>query len=348
MGWLEDRWTWFFGFGVGEQAGVAGALVGSIALLWGIYTHFAKRSVSASSVSQSIKGSSATASGGAEAVVATGNVTIERDPLVNKVVETLTQQLQAKDQALSSLQEREQSLQAELRKAVFAIPKQTSIANSKARIKEALEQAAKGNTELAEAIFSEVAARKSAEGKAANREAAEAERHRGALAFLHNTDKALAAYRRATELDPDNVQGWTQLGHLLRRVGELEEAEAAYRKALALHDALGSKEGMANQYGNLGLVHRIRGDLDQAEAMHRNALALHEALGSKEGIANQYGSMGVVYQTRGDLDQAEAMHRNALALDEAGVFGPNRQKSALAPEAKSSRNRAMTACQEAY
>jgi protein O-GlcNAc transferase len=44
-----------------------------------------------------------------------------------------------------------------------------------------------------------------------------------------------------------------------------------HRQALELNQALGYKEGMANQYGNLGLVYRIRGDLDRAEAMYRQA-----------------------------------------------------------------------------
>ena len=30
-----------------------------------------------------------------------------------------------------------------------------------------------------------------------------------------------------------------------------------YRKALELNEALGRKEGMANQYGNLGIVYQI-------------------------------------------------------------------------------------------
>lgn len=180
-----------------------------------------------------------------------------------------------------------------MREAVSAIPKQTAISNAKTRIKEALEEAAQGNTQLAEAIFSEVAARKSAEGKAANREAAEAERHRGTLAFLHDTGKALAAYRRATELDPENAAGWNSLGHLLVRTGELNDAEAAYREVQSLGEATNDRELLAIAYANLGNVYRTRGDLEEAEAMHQKALALNEALGRKKGMANQYANHGI-------------------------------------------------------
>lgn len=187
----------------------------------------------------------------------------------------------------------------------------------KARIQEALEAAAKGDTRLAEEIFSEVEARKTAEGTAANREAAEAARHLGALAFLHDTDKSIAAYRRATELDPENADGWNRLGHLLSRTGALDEAEAAYRVVASRGEATNDQGVLAVAYGNLGNLYQTRGDLDEAEAMYRKGLALNEALGRKEYMAAIYGNLGILYQTRGDLDQAEAMYKQALALFQA-------------------------------
>jgi Flp pilus assembly protein TadD len=48
--------------------------------------------------------------------------------------------------------------------------------------------------------------------------------------------------------------------------------------------------------------------------MHRKALTLHETIGNKEGIANAYGNLGIMYQIRGDLDKAEAKYLKALSL----------------------------------
>ena len=181
-------------------------------------------------------------------------------------------------------------------------------------------------------------------------------RQKGALAFLHDTDAAMRAYTRATELDPDDPKGWNVLGNLHRRVGnldaaidsvervlalgnltthqptiavatgnlgilchsrgDLDQAQALYGKSLALYEALGDNEGMANQHGNLGLIFQTRGDLDQAEALHRKSLALYEALGNNEGMANQHGNLGNIYRTRGDLNLAERIYREALALYE--------------------------------
>ncbi|MBS0587978.1 MAG: tetratricopeptide repeat protein, partial [Proteobacteria bacterium] len=45
-------------------------------------------------------------------------------------------------------------------------------------------------------------------------------------------------------------------------------------------------------------------DLDQAIEYHQKALKIDQELGSKEGMANAYTNLGNVYKTRGDLDQA--------------------------------------------
>ncbi|MBU2549237.1 MAG: tetratricopeptide repeat protein, partial [Proteobacteria bacterium] len=49
------------------------------------------------------------------------------------------------------------------------------------------------------------------------------------------------------------------------------------------------KEGMANQYGNLGNVSQTRGDLEQAEAMYRKSLSLFESLGAKPMVEKVKG-----------------------------------------------------------
>jgi len=216
---------------------------------------------------------------------------------------------------------------------------------------------ATGDQEAARAVLLKLARAEEEAGQVANRQAAERYRQLGALAFLDDTEAALRFYAKATDLDPDDAEGWNQLGHLQHRTGdldaaqksyervlalgnsvadqatvaaayvnlgilyqtrgELREAEAMYKKALALDEALGRKEGMANQYGNLGNLFKTRGDLGEAEAMHKKALALDEALGRKEGMASHYGNLGIVYKTRRDFGEAEAMYKKALALNEA-------------------------------
>jgi len=107
-----------------------------------------------------------------------------------------------------------------------------------------------------------------------------------------------------------------ELGFLRHRCGELDEAERLLRKALEINEQLGRLEGMANQYGNLGVIHMTRGDLDEAERMYRKVLEIDEPLGRLDGMATTYGNLGLIRRTRGDLDEAERMFRKTLAIDE--------------------------------
>ena len=61
------------------------------------------------------------------------------------------------------------------------------------------------------------------------------------------------------------------------------------------------KEGMANQYGNLGNVHQTRGELEQAVQMYEKALTINGELGRQEGMASSYANLGVVHETLGEL-----------------------------------------------
>lgn len=225
---------------------------------------------------------------------------VDAEKLAAKLLEPLQGQLQAKDEQIKALTE-----------AINALSKADAPAKDINAALRALEQ---GDTREAQAIFAEVLCTKEAEGVAANKEAAAAARHLGALAYPNDTKVALAAYQKAVQLDPDNAIGWNRLGLLLWRTGELVQAETAFRKMLALAEAHQDKEKQAAVIGNLGILAYTRGDLDKAKEMHRKALELHQALGHKEGMAADYGNLGIVAYTRGDLDKAEVMHWKALEL----------------------------------
>jgi protein O-GlcNAc transferase len=228
---------------------------------------------------------------------------VDAGQLAEKLLAPLQEQLQSKDEQIKALTE-----------AFVALPKTGA---PPASINAALQEAEKGNTAKAQAIFAEVLRSKEAEGQKANKEAAAAARHLGALAYMNNPKEALAAYYKAVQLDPDNADGWNRLGILLDRTGELAQAEDAFRKVLALGEAHQDREVQAAALGNLGLVYQTRGELDKAEEMHRKALELDQALGSKEGMAANYGNLGNVYTTRGELDKAEEMYRKNFEIEQA-------------------------------
>ena len=282
-------------------------------------------------------------------------LTVETDGIARQLAKTAKQLGAAEQREIyrEELRGKDEQIQ-ELEKAVEALKKQAGAPDAPPGIDAALKQLAQGETESAEAIFEQVLERK--KGEAASKEAAAAARHIGALAFLHDTQKALSAYTEAIDLDPEDPDGWNMLGALQKRLGNLDAATKAFErvlalgnkvrdkaviavaygnlgivygtrgdlakaeeyhlKALAIEEELGRKEGMASDYGNLGNVYRARGDLAKAEEYHLKSLAIEEELGRKEGMANAYGNLGLVFQTRGDLAKAEEYHLKSLAIEE--------------------------------
>ncbi|XOF34095.1 MAG: tetratricopeptide repeat protein [Candidatus Electrothrix sp. YB6] len=266
----------------------------------------------------------------------------DANKLAREVIALQQKQLEAKDELIKTMTE-----------AITALPKTGAPPKD---INAAYQELEKGNTGKAQDIFAELAAAKEAAGKKNNQEAAEAYRHLGALAYMNKPKEALVAYQKAVQLDPDNTEGLNMLGLLLRRTGELGEAEEMLKKAVKVnHDSgcekgtacasinlgivyktrgeldkgellfkgaletsrsLGDKEGMAQAYTNLGDLYRIRDKLEQAEQMQKKALELHEALGNREGMAANYANLGIVYAIHGELERAEQMHRKALELNE--------------------------------
>lgn len=118
-------------------------------------------------------------------------------------------------------------------------------------IEKALEFLVQGDATKAEAIFQTIATRREKDIK----EAATAYLHLGALAFFTDTQKALDAYRRATELDPDSPDGWNQLGRLLSRIGQIDKAFAAFRRVKAIGKRKEDKTILATAYSNLGVLY---------------------------------------------------------------------------------------------
>ena len=158
-----------------------------------------------------------------------------------------------------------------LTKAITDLSQGKGVSGTASQIKEAIDALKQGQVTQAKALFIQETQRV----ELAAKQGAEAYRNLGALAYLDNTQEALQAYRRATQLDPGNAEGWNQLGGLLLRVGELDAAVAAFNTVLALGERHSDKEAIAAAYNNLGIVYQTRGELDQAIEFHQKALKLN-------------------------------------------------------------------------
>ena len=86
------------------------------------------------------------------------------------------------------------------------------------------------------------------------------------LAAKNQLDEAIAAFRKAIEIDPRFAAAYNNLGIALHRKNQLDEAIAAYRKAIDLD------RKTAPAYTNLGNALRDKNQLDEAIAAYRQAI----------------------------------------------------------------------------
>jgi tetratricopeptide (TPR) repeat protein len=138
----------------------------------------------------------------------------------------------------------------------------------------------------------------------------------GNIAYLNDTDDALKAFTRVTQLTPDNPHGWNQSGHLRLRVGDLPAAKIAFDRVLALGETMADKGLQATALGNLGIVEKTLGNLDAAVEYYQQSLVLEKELGRKEGMADNYGNLGIVEKTLGNLDAAVEYYQQSLVLEQ--------------------------------
>ncbi|HEX3551781.1 MAG TPA: tetratricopeptide repeat protein [Thermoanaerobaculia bacterium] len=138
-------------------------------------------------------------------------------------------------------------------------------------------------------------------------ETAEAWFERGSdLEYDDAPEEAMAAYRRALELDANLPDAHLNLGRLLHERGETAKAESHYRQALA------ARPGDATAAFNLGVALQDLGRLRDA------ARAYETALGSEPGYADAHYNLSGVYEKLGEREAAFRHLRTYRTLIQGG------------------------------
>ena len=120
------------------------------------------------------------------------------------------------------------------------------------------------------------------------------------------------------------------LADLLSKTGKPAEAEAEYRKALAIRQKLADdnpadtdfRSGLADSHFNLGILLSSTGKPAEAEAEYRKALAIRQKLaddnpadtGFRSGLADSHFNLGILLSNTGKPAEAEAEYRKAVAI----------------------------------
>lgn len=115
--------------------------------------------------------------------------------------------------------------------------------------------------------------------------------------------RAEAAYRRAIELDPTLANAYTNLGNMMYRRGQLEEAENHYIRALQVDP------DQPEAFYNLGFLLYERGDVQAA------VLNFKRAVRTDPAFADAHFNLAMALSDLGQREEAQQHWRTYLRLD---------------------------------
>jgi superkiller protein 3 len=133
------------------------------------------------------------------------------------------------------------------------------------------------------------------------------------LYYQEKLDEAVAAYRKAIELEPRFSYAYNGLGNALRAQKKLDEAITCYRKAIEIDPKY------AYAYNGLGaILCDVRHDYENAAACFRKAIELDPR------FAFAYLNLGNALQGEKKFDEAIAAYRKAIEIDPKYAHAYNR------------------------
>lgn len=122
----------------------------------------------------------------------------------------------------------------------------------------------------------------------------------------------------ALQLLPEEVESRARLqnnkGHIEVRLKAYDDALSSFQKAAQIYDKLGEQTLLAEQFGNIGSVHRDREQWDAALENYSKSLAVFEKAGHQTGIADQYSNIGYAHFRQGRLESALQFLQTAKSL----------------------------------
>jgi len=123
-----------------------------------------------------------------------------------------------------------------------------------------------------------------------------------ALSGQRKFNQAVACYRRAIAINPDDWRPHGNLGNTFRRMGKLDRAQACYTRAIAIDD------GVALLHYCLGDILRQKGKLEDAAASLRKAREL------QPDYFDAFLALSAIEETTGKHDQARKTLLEGISL----------------------------------
>jgi|GEM_PF-5786191 len=138
--------------------------------------------------------------------------------------------------------------------------------------------------------------------------------HIGALACLYDRDKAIFAFTKVTQLDPDDLAGWMRCALMQGRGKNLQAMADCYNHVITVASRSGDKQITAEATGKLALMYLGNNDLENAVTYYQRSLTYNTELSNQEAMASDCDSLGAIFDRYGDLVLAEQMLLKSVAL----------------------------------
>ncbi len=137
-----------------------------------------------------------------------------------------------------------------------------------------------------------------------------------ALEPLAEAQRRFQQLANAGDADAEQVASAaiTETGDCLRNLGRLDEAAAAYEKAIELDQAGNRMRDVAAGKGQLGTVRMLQKRYAEALKAHAEARDTFEALGEPQNVGAMWHQIGMVHESTHRLELAEQAYRQGLAI----------------------------------
>jgi tetratricopeptide (TPR) repeat protein len=161
-------------------------------------------------------------------------------------------------------------------------------------------------------------------------EAAAASRQLGSLLSLNNSTEALAAYREAALLDPNDFWTLIEVGDRARSAGSLSRTAHAYQQAHEIAARLtktdpgnaGWQREVGVGYDKIGGVHRTQGNLRGALDAYQKSLEIRARLAATDpgnpqwqrDLSMSASKIGDIRRVQGDLQGAFDAYQKSLEI----------------------------------
>lgn len=158
------------------------------------------------------------------------------------------------------------------------------------------------------------------------------ERYRRVFSIYERDRVNTPEYKSGLAFDWRIIVPLNNLAHVYQRQGRYDEAEALYRKALAIKTQMNGSGDLqvARTLSNLGSLNRLQGKLNIAEQLERQALEIVEKTPGAENalVVGVVNSLAFTTQSLGKYEEAERLYQRGLQIAQNDP-GSGLQKASL-------------------